>query len=175
MATRWRHARHPTTVEGRRIVRPPISNVVFGLIAVVCCVGSSGCDYDVPITPEPTRQVDARLVGNWVSAAGKDRMSVRQLDDTHYVVNFNDHLFYVHHSDVGGTAFFSAQELDSPDRRYLFLAYTLSDNGAQLTVRNVNGAISKKAKSSADVRRLLQENLKNPELFEDELLLGKEK
>jgi hypothetical protein len=101
---------------------------------------------------------------------------VRHLDDTHYIVTFNGDLFYVHHSDVAGTAFFSAQELDSADRRYLFLAYTLSDDGAQLTVRNVNAeAISKKANNSTDMRLFLEENLKNPELFEEELLFGKEK
>ena len=155
-------------------MRPSTSNVMFGVVAFVCCVGLSGCDYDVPITPEPTRQVDPRLMGNWVSAAGKDKMRVRRLDNAHYIVTFNGDLFYVHHSDVAGTAFFSAQELDSADRRYLFLAYTLSDDGAQLTVRHVNAAaISKQAKTSADVRLLLEQNLKNPALFERNFCSGK--
>src|SRR4051812_3901284 len=47
----------------------------------------AGCNYDVPLTAKATRKVDERLLGVWLGGDdGKDPMTVRQLDDSTYVV-----------------------------------------------------------------------------------------
>jgi hypothetical protein len=140
-------------------------------VAVVCCLSVTGCDgeYLVPITSGPTRKIDQRLLGNWVSKDGTDKVKVRKLDDSVYVVSFNGDLFRAFHSDVGKTSFVSLQDLESADRKYAYMAFKLSDDGKQLDVRVVDTkVIPKELKDSASVQKLLKKNLENPSLFGDE-------
>ena len=62
----------------------------FGLLAAACWLAASGCVYDVPITAKPTRQIDARLLGNWTSTDGKSKLKVVKLDNYNYVVANQD-------------------------------------------------------------------------------------
>lgn len=147
-------------------------------VAVVCCLGLSGCegDYAVPITSGPTRKIDQRLLGNWVSKDGTDKIKVRRLDDSIYIVSFNGDLYRAFHSDVGKTSFVSVQDIDSAGRKYLYLAYKLSDDGKRLDLRPVNSKIiPKETKNSVKAQKLLRINLQNPELFEDEGQFDREK
>ena len=48
----------------------------LGIVAAVCCFAFSGCEYEVPITSTPTCKVDERLLGDWTSKDGKDKMKV---------------------------------------------------------------------------------------------------
>jgi hypothetical protein len=147
-------------------------------VAVVCCLGLSGCegDYAVPITSGPTRKIDQRILGNWVSKDGTDKIKVRSLDDSIAIVSYNSDLLRAFHSDVGKTSFISAQDIDSPDRKYVYLAYKLSDDGKRLDLRAVNTkVIPKETKGSVSVQKLLKKNLQNSELFGDEEQFGREK
>jgi hypothetical protein len=144
--------------------------LALGVIATLCCLTFSGCEgaYEAPITAGPTHKVDQRLLGDWISEDGTDKLKVRKLDDSVYVVAYNDDLYRAFHSDVGKTSFISLQDIDSTERKYAYLAYKLSDDGKRLELLVVSDkVIPKKTKDSASVQRLLKENLQNPELFGD--------
>jgi hypothetical protein len=153
-------------------------NLALVAVAAVCCLSFSGCegDYSVPITSGPTRKIDQRLLGNWVAKDGTDKIKVRSLDDSIYIVSYNGDLYRAFHSDVGKTSFISAQDIDSADRKYAYLAYKLSEDGKRLDLRAVNTTvIPKETKNSVKVRNLLRINLKSAELFGEEGQFGKEK
>jgi hypothetical protein len=148
------------------------------VVAVFCCLSFSGCegDYAVPITSGPTRKIDNRLLGNWVSKDGTDKIKVRSFDDSIYVVSYNGDLYRAFHSDVGKTSFITAQDIDSTDRKYAYLGYKLSDDGKRLDLRAVNtNIIPKETKTSVNVQRLLKINLQSAELFGDEGQFSREK
>jgi hypothetical protein len=88
----------------------------------------TGCQYDVPITSGPPRNVDERLLGDWTSLDGKENMKVRRLDDSTYVVYYDGDLFRAYHSDVGDTPFATVQNLNSRDRKYAYIIWKLSDD-----------------------------------------------
>ena len=146
-------------------------NLAVVIVAAASCLGLSGCDgdYAVPITSIPTRKIDQRLLGNWVSKAGTEKMKVRKFDDSFYLVSYDGDLYRGFHSDVGKTSFVSAQEIDSANRKYVYLAYKLSDDGQQLDLRAVEEkVIPKETKDSVSVQKLLKKNLQNSHLFGDE-------
>ena len=152
--------------------------LILVAVAVVCCLSCSGCegDYAVPITSAPTRKIDQRLLGNWVSKDGTDKVKVRRLDDSIYIVSYNGDLYRAFHSHVGRTSFISAQEIDSADRKYVYLAYKLSEDGKRLNLRAVNNeVIPKGTKNSFTVQKLLKINLQSANLFGDEGEFGREK
>lgn len=144
--------------------------LALGVIATLCCLTFSGCEgeYEGPITSGPTHKVDQRLLGDWMSEDGTDKLKVRKLDDSVYIVSYNGDLYRAFHSDVGKTSFISVQDIDSADRKYAYLAYKLSDDGKRLDLLVVSDkVIPKKTKDSASVQKLLKKNLQNPELFGD--------
>lgn len=146
-------------------------NLAIVIITAACCLGLSGCDgdYAVPITSSPTRKIDQRLLGNWVSKPGTEKMKVRKFDDSVFIVSYDGDLYRAYHSDLGKTSFISAQEIDSADRKYVYLAYKLSDDGQQLDLRALDDkVIPKETKDSVSVQRLLKKNLQNSHLFGDE-------
>lgn len=136
----------------------------------------AGCNYDVPLTARPTRNVDERLLGVWLGGDdGKDTMVVRSLDDATYVVAMDRDLYTAYHSDFAGTAFLSVQELNH-GRLYTYLTATLSADGQQLTVRTVSPKVVPEAtKSRAALQKLIQANLANPALFGDPLVFTRKK
>ena len=73
-----------------------------------------GCEYEVPITASPTRKVEEKLLGDWISKDGKDKMKVRRLDDFIYVILMNDGLVRAYHSEVAKTPFVSVDDYSSP-------------------------------------------------------------
>jgi hypothetical protein len=153
-------------------------NVAFGMLVACCCLSFSACegDYAVPITSGPTRKVDQRLLGNWVSKDGTDKMKVRRLDDSFYIVSYNGDLFRAFHSDLGKTPFVSLQDIESAGRKYSYFTYKLSDDGGRLDVQAVDTkVIPKELKDSGSVQKLLTKNSKNSGLFGDEGQFTKEK
>ena len=141
----------------------------FGITVTLCSCGLGGCEYEIPITSSPTRQVDERLVANWVSSNGKDMMKVRKLDESTYIVSYNGYLFRAYHSDIDQTAFVSVQDIDSAERKYCYRTWRLIDDSQTLVLHTVdNKVIPKETKDPAVVRKLLRENLNNPELLNDE-------
>jgi hypothetical protein len=146
------------------------------LLGYLGCLAFSGCEYEVPITSGPTRKIEARLLGDWVSKDGKEKMKVRRLDDSIYSVSYNGDLYRAYHSDVAKTAFVSVQDIDSAERKYAYLAWKLSEDGKQLGLRVVSAKIiPKEIKTSTGVQKLLQKNLQNPELLEEEAQFTREK
>ncbi|MEP6820140.1 MAG: hypothetical protein ABJA18_11445 [bacterium] len=154
------------------------SKLGLGMVAAACCLTLSGCegDYAVPITSVPTHKIDQRLLGNWVSKDGSDKIKVRKFNDSIFIVSYNGDLYRAFHSDVGKTSFISAQDIDSAGRKYFYLAYRVSDDGKRLDLRAVNDkVIPKETRDSVSVQKLLKKNLQNSELFGDEGQFVREK
>lgn len=152
--------------------------LALGVIAALYCLTFSGCggDYEVPITSGPTHKVDQRLLGDWMSKDGTDKIKVRKLDDSVYIVSYNGDLYRAFHSDVGKTPFISVQDIDSADRKYFYFGYKLSDDGKRLDLLVVSDkVVPKTTKDSASVRKLLKKTLQHPELFDDKAQFTKEK
>jgi hypothetical protein len=138
----------------------------FGIAVGLCILAFGACEYEVPITPRPTQKVQERLLGDWASTAGKEKMKVRKLDDSFYIVYYDGDLFRAYHSDIAGTPFARVQDLNSNDRKYACVVWKLSDHGKHLSLRNVNRkVIPKETRDSATVAALLTKNARNPELF----------
>jgi hypothetical protein len=153
----------------------------IGMLAVAACgLFSSSCVYEVPITAQPTRKIDQRLLGNWTAKDEKNgetvKMKVVKLDDYNYIVFFdNKDLYRVFHSDVAKTPFVSVQILDSEKPKYAYSAWTLIEDGT-LVGRAVNDKIvPDEIKTSSAAQKLLEQNLKNPNLFEEPMKFTKEK
>lgn len=156
--------------------RPIIAEkFTLGMIAAVCCF-FFGCEYEVPITANPTRKIEEKLLGNWTSNDGKEKMKVRKFDDFIYIVSYDGDLYRAYHSDVARTPFVSVQDIDSENRRYAYMTWKLSDDGKWLGLRVVSDKIiPKENKDSASIQKLLEENLQNPALLGDEVHFIKEK
>jgi hypothetical protein len=148
----------------------------FGVAVCLSILGFTACEYEVPITSSPTRNVQERLLGDWISLDDKETMKVRRLDDNIYIVYFDGDLFRAYHSDVAETPFVSVQDINSRDRKYAFLAWNLSDDGKHLRLRSVQSKLMpKEQKDSARVAELLRENAKSPELFGEEIQFSRVK
>ena len=149
---------------------------VVGVAIGLCSPALTGCQYDVPITSGPTRKVHEQLLGDWTSSDGKEKLKLRSLDDSIYIVYYDGDLFRAYHSDVGDIPFASVQDLNSRDRKYAYVIWKLSDDGKNLRLRNVNDkVVPKDTKDSATVIALLTKNAGNPELFGEEIEFKKEK
>jgi len=147
-----------------------VGTVVAATYLLIC-----GCIYDVPITAKPTRTIDTRLLGNWTSRDGKDKMKVVKLDASHYIVSCNGDLNGADPSDLAGTPFASVQKLESDKTQYAYWTWKLSDDDTQ-NLRKVNDkVIPDDTKDTATVQGLLKENLQNPELFGDEVQMSRDK
>jgi hypothetical protein len=146
-------------------------NLATIIFATTFCLGLTGCegDYAVPITSAPTRKIDQRLIGNWVSKVGTEKMKVRKFDESNYLVSYDGDLYRAYHSDLDQTPFISAQEIDSAGRKYVYLAYKLSADGQSLELRSVDDkVVPKRTADSLSVQKLLKNNLQNAKLFGDE-------
>lgn len=147
-----------------------------GWVVALCCFAFSGCLHEVPITPDPTRKVDDRFLGDWISQDGKDKMKVRRWDDSIYVGSYNGDLFRAYHSDVAKTPFVSVQDIDSSERKYAYVTWKLSEDGKRLSLRVVSTkVIPEETKDSASVQKLLKKNLQNSELLANEVQFSKER
>ena len=148
----------------------------FGIAVCLCILVFSACEYEVPITPSATQKVQERLLGDWTSADGKEKMKVRKLDDSVYIVYYDGDLFRAYHSDVAETPFASIQDLNSNDRKYAYVVWKLSHDGKHLNRRNVNRkVIPKESRDSATIAALLTKNARNPELFGEAIEFTREK
>ncbi|PYL42433.1 MAG: hypothetical protein DMF42_06840 [Verrucomicrobia bacterium] len=147
----------------------------FGIAVSLCILAFTACEYEVPITSSPTRKVQERLLGNWISQDGKEHMRVRRLDDNIYIVYYDGDLFRAYHSDVANTPFVSVQDINSNDRKYAYVVWKLSDDSKDLRLRSVNrDVIPKEKKNSTAVAKFLEENANNPDLLGEEIQFNKE-
>src|SRR6266404_6129164 len=149
---------------------------VVGVAIGLCSLAFTSCNYDIPITSGPTRNVEQRLLGDWISLDGKEDMKVRRLDDNTYVVYYDGDLFRAYHSDVAETPFATVQDLNSSDRKYAYVIWKLLADGKNLRLRSVNDkVVPKETEDSASIVALLTKNARNPELFGEEIEFKKEK
>ena len=149
---------------------------VVGVAIGLCSPALTGCQYDVPITSGPTRKVHEQLLGDWTSSDGKEKLKLRSLDDSIYIVYYDGDLFRAYHSDLSETPFATVHDLNSSDRKYAYVVWKLSDDGKHLSLRNVSDkVISKETKDSGLVLALLTKNAGNPDLFGEEIEFRKEK
>jgi hypothetical protein len=147
-----------------------------GIAVCLCIVGFAACNYEVPITTSPTRNVQEQLLGDWTSSDGKEHLNARRLDESFYVVYYDGDLFRAYHSDVAEIPFVSVQDLNSKDRKFAYVVWKLSDDGKNLTLRNVSDkVVPKETKDSPTVVALLNKNARNPELFGEEIEFRKVK
>jgi len=147
----------------------------FGIAVSLCILAFTACDYEDPITSSPTRKVQERLLGNWISQDGKEHLKVRRLDDNIYIVCYDGDLFRAYHSDVADTPFVSVQDINFEDRTYAYVVWKLSDDSKQLRLRSVNrDVIPKEEKNSTAVAKFLKDKAKNPDLFGEEIEFNKE-
>ena len=142
---------------------------------LAACLAFTACDYEAPLTPAPTRKVDPRLLGAWEPAT-KDApndpsMHVRQWDEATYAIAIEDDVYRVYHSDFAGTAFVTAQDLNSSARKYCYYTWSLSADNQQLTLRRVrNELVPEKTMPAAAIQQLIKANLGNPKLLDEPLL-----
>jgi len=148
-----------------------LRNVVPWIAIAVALPGLSACVYEAPITMRPTRGVDSHLVGDWVSADGKEQVKIRDLDRKTYVIEYDGDLFRAWHSDVDGLALVSVQDLQRPERRFAYIAYTLSSDSERLRALAVSrAAVPEHVRTSAEVQALLHKHAGEASLFSDEPL-----
>jgi hypothetical protein len=146
---------------------------------LLCLLAAAGlaltaCNYDVSLTPKPTRQIDARLLGDWVAVDPDDHkemlMGVRRLDDSTYIVILDGDAYRAFHSDFAGTAFVSVQNLQpgDSDRKYTYYWWQLSADGTQLSLKGVSTRlVPEDTQGRAALQKLIKANLTNPALFGD--------
>ena len=146
----------------------------FGIAVTLCMLALTGCEYEDPITSSPTRKVQERLLGNWISQDGKEHLRVRRLDENIYIVYYNGDLFRVYHSDVADTPFVSVQDINSDDRKYAYVVWKLSEDSKHLRLRVNHDVIPNEKKNSSAIARFLEENATNPDLLGEEIQFNKE-
>jgi len=138
-------------------------------LSILCVLALAGCDYDFPITANPTRRVDRRLLGTWTpldEAHRDETLSVVQIDGFHYAALFRGELYLVHHSDVAGLPLLSVRT----SGKYAYFAARVSDDGKRLTLMDINkSVIPPGAPDARDVVKLIELNRCNPYLFNDPL------
>ena len=89
--------------------------------------------------------------------------------------SFDENLYRAYHSDVSKAAFVSVQILDEPQPRYSYWNWRLSEDGT-LHLRVVSDKlIPDETKDGAGVRRALEKNLQDPNLFGEDKQFTKDK
>ena len=141
----------------------------LALVFTLTVLSLGACQYSVPITERPTRNVEMTLIGNWVSADGRETIKIRTLSRSTYIVSYNNVLFQAFHSDLSGISFLTVQELETHDRSYTYLTFRLSEDGTKLYLRLVNDeVIPRETKDVTTIQQLLKRNLQNPALLRNE-------
>lgn len=143
-----------------------IRKTILSSVAAVYLFVLVGCIYDVPITSEPTGEMDPRLVGQWVSADEKVKLKVVKLNvESYIVVNSDGKLYQAWRSDVEDVAFLTVLHLETETPKYSYWNWEMQADDT-LILRLVNHKlVSNDLADSGGVRKLLKENLQNPALI----------
>jgi hypothetical protein len=165
-----------------------LTRTVFS--SLLCCLlFIAGC-FETPLSlgPEGDSKVDPTLVGDYEVASrdhpdnAKAKMFIRNLDGRHYFVEWVNApnegqqpeevepvRMVVFVAKVGNATFAHARDLPAdgsiPDK-HLVLRFSV-DNG-QLILRNLSEEFfkDKSLASDADFRRVVEENLENPDMYD---------
>lgn len=149
-------------------------------LVAVLCLGLAGCNYDAPLTAKPTCKADARFVGDWQvvdkPGAKEEFMHVRLLDDSTYVASMDNDIYRGFHSDFAGMPFLSVQDLNAPERLYVYMTWEFSTDGNRLTLRTVsNKVILESIHGRSALQKAVKANLKNPALLGEPLVFTRKK
>lgn len=141
----------------------------FGALAGLAFGVLTGCNYDFPLTDRPTDRVHKELLGAWTAEEGKEHVVIRAFDEKSYLVEDNGQFYRMIHTDLGALRFLSIQELESAERRYLYVRWRLTPDGKELHLNGVNSSVVPTSLPSARaVRRVIKKNKSNPDLFTEE-------
>ena len=135
-------------------------------LLAVACLFFTGCDYEVPLSAQPTRPTEDALLGNWMSPDAW--LMVRRFDADHYVVFHNGGVYRAWHSDLAGRAFVSVQSLDGENPKYAYFTYEVGSEGRRLNLRFVTEKlVPKTIRDSNTMRETVARYAADPALLSD--------
>ena len=147
---------------------------LLSVLAFVASLVLAGCNYDSPLTAKPTQKINEKLLGDWMSVdkdTGKEeRMQVRQLDDSNYIVVMDGDAYRAFHSDFLGLAFVSVQDLQvgRSEDKFIYFTWKLSADNTQLKLQGISTqVVPEETKGRVAIQKLIKANLANPKLFTD--------
>ena len=132
----------------------------------------SSCIYEVPLTESPTRKIDERLVGDWVSVEEKPSViQIRRFDDSNLILIDGRSVYRVFHSDFEGINFLSMQNLEisgNSARKFAFIDYRFETPG-RVRARAVNKeVVPESLRTTPELQRFVHNHLNEPHLFNKE-------
>lgn len=167
----------PNTAVTRASLRCRLTTKISVLcagLAVLFALSFIGCEYDVPITSKPTRDIEESLLGTWTSSDGKSQLKVYKWDKANYLVMEDGSFYRVYHSDVAKIPLVSVQLLEGKTPTFAYWTWELIE-GRTLSLRIVNDTIVlDDTKDSAAVQKLIKANLNNPDLFSNKIEYNKD-
>jgi hypothetical protein len=135
---------------------------------------AAACTYEAPLTAEPTRRVEPRLLGAWEARDGDrvEHLDVRRYDDRHYVLSYEGELFVAHHSDFADRPFVSVRSLEGEgEGKYAYVVWRLSPDGKELRLRAVQEKVlPAKGTDPAAMQKALRPKLADPALLGEEIV-----
>ena len=155
-----------------RLLRlPPFRNLLVALFFAACC---TSCEWEVPLTSQPTRSVDEQLLGDWEPKEADERISVGRWGQKEYVVFYMGDFYRAFHSDFEKQPLISVQEIKTPRRNFSVIHYQLSADGKTLTLKAVKpDLVSDRVKTSASLQKALGKLMKNTNVFGEEAVFRK--
>lgn len=145
------------------------------LFAVLLLFLLGSCIYEAPLTESPTRKIDERLIGDWISVEENPSVvQVRKFDDFNFVLIDGGNIYRVFHSDFEGVNFLSVQNLDttgSSARKFAFIDYRFEEPD-KVRARAVNkDVVPETLRTASALQKSVHEHLKDPRFFnKDEIV-----
>jgi hypothetical protein len=130
------------------------------------------CIYEAPLTESPTRKIDERLIGDWVSVEEKPGViQIRKFDDSNFILIDGGTVYRVFHSDFEGLNFLSLQNLEtngSSARKFAFVDYRFEQPN-RVRARAINkSVIPETLRTVPALQKSVRDHVKDPQLFNKE-------
>lgn len=152
--------------------------LLFLLPLAAGLLGLTACNYDFPLTEQPTRKIDPRLIGDWIAqdphGGPAEPLSIRRLDAHTYVAATEGGIYRITHTDIPGASLVSVQDLQPgmSHGRFAYYDWSLGADSRQLTIRLLRtSVVPEDTPDAAAAQRLIRDNLANPALFGDPIVL----
>ena len=140
--------------------------------AILIALLLSSCIYDAPLTESPTRKIDERLIGDWVSVEEKPSViQIRKFDDRNFVLIDGGNVYRMFHSDLEGINFLSLQNLETNGdsaRKFAFIDYRF-EQPDRVRARAINkSVIPDSLRTTSVLQQSVRDHLKDAQLFNKE-------